>query len=96
MIGRNSFMDHRGCTKPSATREVYLFFTLTLNFDQCRASVQVNISEFLHSYDGTINDWSCILLKLLNEQNPTEDMMFAPWKKRSTWFKLGLMDFTMP
>lgn len=32
-IGKNSFMDHRGSTKPSATREVYIYNNYIFNLE---------------------------------------------------------------
>ena len=49
-------MDHGGSTKPSATREIDLSPTLTVDFDQFRASVQVKKRDFFPSCHGTIND----------------------------------------
>ena len=52
--------------KPSATGEVDLTLTLTVELDQFIASVQVKIIDFLLSCDGQ----SCILMRLLNQTNP--------------------------
>ena len=65
-------MDHGGSTKPSATREIDLSLTLTVDFDQFRASVQVKKETFsLVAMGLSTISHAFYCLKLLNGTKPS-------------------------